>query len=98
LPWDQLAIWAITVGSNMARATPFLGHEGPGAKLLYVGTYLIHSGSDARYLLLGQRFVGEMTLLRFYVLHCIAFPLVVATLIAIHFWRVRKDGGISGPL
>ena len=30
LPWDQLAIWAITVGSNMARATPFLGHEGPG--------------------------------------------------------------------
>ena len=28
LPWDQLAIWAITVGSNMARATPFLGHEG----------------------------------------------------------------------
>ncbi len=29
LPWDQLAIWAITVGSNMARATPFLGHEGP---------------------------------------------------------------------
>ena len=31
LPWDQLAIWAITVGSNMARATPLLGHEGPGA-------------------------------------------------------------------
>ena len=30
LPWDQLAIWAITVGCNMARATPFLGHEGPG--------------------------------------------------------------------
>ena len=25
LPWDQLAIWAITVGSNMARATPILG-------------------------------------------------------------------------
>src|SRR5512142_1456978 len=23
LPWDQLAIWAITVGSNMAGATPF---------------------------------------------------------------------------
>jgi quinol-cytochrome oxidoreductase complex cytochrome b subunit len=37
LPWDQLAIWAITVGSNMARATPFLGHEGPGASLLRLG-------------------------------------------------------------
>ncbi len=29
LPWDQLAIWAITVGSNMARATPLAGNEGP---------------------------------------------------------------------
>ena len=37
LPWDQLAIWAITVGSNMARATPFLGHEGPGQQLLTIG-------------------------------------------------------------
>ena len=44
LPWDQLAIWAITVGSNMARATPFLGHEGPGAQLLRLGDVpLIHA-------------------------------------------------------
>ena len=103
LPWDQLAIWAITVGSNMARATPFMGYEGPGSKLLFVGlgdhrVELIHSGSDARFLLLGARFVGEQTLLRFYVLHCVALPLAVSLLIAIHFWRVRKDGGISGAL
>jgi len=44
------------------------------------------------------RFVGEATLNRFYILHCVAIPLVVAGLIAIHFWRVRKDGGISQPL
>src|SRR3989337_1340487 len=31
LPWDQLAIWAVTVGTNMAGATPFLGAEGPAA-------------------------------------------------------------------
>ena len=37
LPWDQLAIWAVTVGTNMARATPFLGHEGPGAAMLAIG-------------------------------------------------------------
>ena len=99
LPWDQLAMWAITVGSNMARATPFLGNEGPGNQLLNVGGFdLITSGSDARFLLLGERFVGEMTLNRFYILHCVAIPLVVAGLIAIHFWRVRKDGGISQPL
>src|SRR5207253_8826977 len=99
LPWDQLAIWAITVGSNMARATPFLGHEGPGATFLKVGDVsLIHSGSDARFLLLGGRFVSGETLLRFYVLHCVAIPVAVALLIAVHFWRVRQDGGMSGPL
>src|SRR6266404_4060677 len=99
LPWDQLAIWAITVGSNMARATPLMGHEGPGATFLVVGDLpLIHSGSDARFILLGGRFVSGDTLLRFYVLHCVAIPLAVGLLIAVHFWRVRKDGGISGPL
>ena len=29
LPDDQLGFWAVTVGTNMARATPILGHEGP---------------------------------------------------------------------
>jgi quinol-cytochrome oxidoreductase complex cytochrome b subunit len=99
LPWDQLAIWAITVGSNMARATPILGHEGPGQQLLNIqGIDMITNASDARFALLGARFVGEETLNRFYILHCIAIPLAVSLLLAIHFWRVRKDGGISGPL
>jgi len=99
LPWDQLAIWAITVGSNMARATPILGHEGPFAgNLTWDGVQLVHAGNDARFALIAGRFVGEATLLRFYVLHCVGIPLAVAFLIAIHFWRVRKDGGISGPL
>jgi cytochrome b6 len=99
LPWDQLAIWAITVGSNMARATPLMGVEGPGASMLALnGVNLITSGSDAKFALLGGRSVGEMTLNRFYVLHCVAIPLAVTLLIMIHFWRVRKDGGISGPM
>jgi quinol-cytochrome oxidoreductase complex cytochrome b subunit len=99
LPWDQLAMWAITVGTNMARATPFLGHEGPGAAMLKLGDIsMVHAGDDIRFALIGGRFVGAGALLRFYVLHCIAFPLVAALLMTIHFWRVRKDGGISGPL
>src|SRR5881398_3026430 len=66
LPWDQLAIWAITVGSNMARATPLLGHEGPGSALLALGDIkMVTAGSDARFALLGGRFVGEGALLRF---------------------------------
>jgi quinol-cytochrome oxidoreductase complex cytochrome b subunit len=99
LPWDQLAIWAITVGTNMARATPFLGHEGPGAALLSIGDInLVHAGSDVRFALLGGRFVGEAALLRFYVLHCIGLPFIIVIFMAVHFWRIRKDGGISTPL
>jgi len=99
LPWDQLALWAITVGSNMARATPMVGLEGPGAQLLTVdGIDMISSSSDARYGLLGERFVGEFTLNRFYVLHCVAIPLAACVLMAVHFWRVRKDQRYVRPL
>ncbi|MBI4553851.1 MAG: cytochrome b N-terminal domain-containing protein [Candidatus Latescibacteria bacterium] len=99
LPWDQLAMWAVTVGTNMARATPFVGYEGPGAALLKLGDInLVHSADDVRFALLAGRFVGEATLLRFYVLHCVAIPFVATILMAVHFWRIRKDGGISGPM
>src|SRR6478609_6017777 len=48
LPWDQLAIWAITVGSNMARASPGAGNEGPVSSLIKLGGVpLIHAGDDA---------------------------------------------------
>jgi len=99
LPWDQHAMWAVTVGSNMARATPLLGHEGPGASLLKLGDIsLINAGNDMRFALLAGRFVGAGALLRFYVLHCVGIPVVAIILMAVHFWRVRKDGGISGPV
>ncbi|MBI4575385.1 MAG: cytochrome b N-terminal domain-containing protein [Planctomycetes bacterium] len=102
LPWDQLAMWAITVGSNMARATPLLGYEGQGQDLLDPllgpGFEVVHDGSDARFALLAGRFVGEAAILRFYVLHCIFIPFIAVILMSVHFWRVRKDGGVSGPL
>jgi quinol-cytochrome oxidoreductase complex cytochrome b subunit len=76
-----------------------IGHEGPGANLLkWDDIQFVTSGDDIRYALLGGRFVGEGTLLRFYVFHCIFVPVIVMVLMAVHFWRVRKDGGISGPL
>jgi len=99
LPWDQLSLWAVTVGTNMAGAAPLVGANGPGRELIASGgQHLISSGSDIRHLLLGAGSVGEETLNRFYVLHCIALPLLAMFLMSLHFWRVRKDGGISGPL
>jgi len=99
LPWDQLAMWAVTVGTNMAQATPFLGSQGPGSGMIQIGgVHLVDSGSDVRFALIGGRFVSEATLLRFYVFHCVLIPLVAAVFMAVHFRRIRKDGGISGPL
>jgi quinol-cytochrome oxidoreductase complex cytochrome b subunit len=79
LPWDQLALWAVTVGTNMMGYTPVFGQE-------------------VRFVLLGGKEIGSETLLRWYVLHVLFLPFVIVIFMAIHFWRVRKDGGISGPL
>lgn len=79
LPWDQLALWAVTVGSNMASFVPVIG-------------------AQVKFGLLAGAEVTAATLLRFYVLHVLAFPFIIVIFMAVHFWRVRKDGGISGPL
>jgi cytochrome b6 len=92
LPDDQLGFWAVTVGTNMARATPLLGHEGPFGTQLGMTPF-----NDVRFALLGGSIVDSNALLRAYIWHCIAIPLIAAILMAVHFWRVRKDGGISGP-
>jgi quinol-cytochrome oxidoreductase complex cytochrome b subunit len=76
----------------MVGAAPFVGHEGPFAELTGVSR-----DDDARAWLLGGDEVGSAALLRFYVLHCVFLPLALALGCVLHFWRVRTDGGISGP-
>ena len=78
LPWDQLAFWAITVGTAIAGYAPIIG-------------------KDIQFLLMGGTSVGQEALLRFYVLHVAVLPAALTLLIAIHFWRIRKDGGLSRP-
>jgi len=63
-----------------------------------MATYAPLLSQQGSLFLLGGIEVGQGTLLRFYVLHVIAFPLVAAILMIVHFWRIRKDGGISGPV
>lgn len=79
LPWDQLAVWAVTVGTNMMGYTPVFGRQ-------------------VKFVLVGGGEVGPPTLIRWYVLHVLALPFVIVILMSVHFWRIRKDGGISGPL
>jgi quinol-cytochrome oxidoreductase complex cytochrome b subunit len=79
LPWDQLALWAITVGTNIAGAAPILGGQ-------------------SRLVLIGGFDVGPNALIRFYTLHVIALPLLAAIFMSVHFWRIRRDGGLARPL
>jgi len=79
LPWDQIAYWAVTIGSNMASYVPIFSRP-------------------SQLIIFGAIEVGQNTLLRFYVLHVVLLPLAGAIFLTVHFWRIRKDGGISGPL
>src|SRR5215472_15041888 len=92
LPDDQLGFWAVTVGTNMARATPLLGHQGPFGAQLGMTPF-----NDVRFALLGGSIVDANALLRSYIWHCIGIPIIASIFMGVHFWRVRKDGGISGP-
>jgi quinol-cytochrome oxidoreductase complex cytochrome b subunit len=79
LPWDQLALWAITVGTNMVGSAPVLGDS---------VVFVMRGGFE----------VGPNALIRFYTLHVIGLPLVAAIFMAVHFWRIRRDGGMARPL
>jgi quinol-cytochrome oxidoreductase complex cytochrome b subunit len=76
LPWDQLAYWAITVGTSIASYAPTMGEI-------------------IKKILLGGPEVGQESLTRFYGLHIMVIPALLALLISLHLWRVRKDGGLA---
>jgi ubiquinol-cytochrome c reductase cytochrome b subunit len=72
LPWDQLAYWAVTIGSSMAEAAPLFGSA---------VNLLVRGGVD----------IGAGTLLRFYLLHIFALPMLTIIFISIHYYAVRKQ-------
>ena len=90
LPWDQLAFWAATIGANIASSprelTDALGI-----------TSWFDPGGLMKELLLGADDVGQPALTRFYLLHVMILPLLLVWLAAVHFWRIRKDGGLARP-
>ncbi|MCP5099093.1 MAG: cytochrome bc complex cytochrome b subunit [Chloroflexi bacterium] len=78
LPWDQLAYWAVTVGTSLLSYIPVVGTA--------VSNFL-----------LGGPEVGQNALRNFYAIHVAVLPAVMILLMSYHFWKVRKDGGISQP-
>lgn len=91
LPWDQLAYWAVTIGSNIAASAREL------TDLLGI-TSFVDPGGFMKKLLIGGENVGQPALSRFFTLHVIFLPLSMIVLLSLHFWRIRKDGGLSRPL
>ncbi len=90
LPWDQLAYWAVTIGSNIAASAREL------TDALGI-TQHFDPGGFVKSLLIGGETVGQTALSRFFMLHVIFLPLTFLILTSWHFWRIRKDGGISRP-
>ncbi|NJN96008.1 MAG: cytochrome bc complex cytochrome b subunit [Anaerolineales bacterium] len=49
LPWDQLALWAVTIGTSMAEAAPLIGYQ---VNLILRGSQDIGAGGLLRFYLL----------------------------------------------
>ncbi|MFQ5720492.1 MAG: cytochrome b N-terminal domain-containing protein [Acidobacteriota bacterium] len=49
LPWDQLAYWAVSVGTNMVKATPLLG---PPARFVLLGGNIVGENALLRFYVL----------------------------------------------
>ena len=80
LPWDQLAFWAVTIGTSMAEAAP------PEV----VGTNL-------NLLLRGAPDIGAGGLLRFYLLHVFALPIITLIFLGVHYYKVILHGHSLPP-
>ncbi len=80
LPWDQLAFWAVTIGTSMAEAAP------PEVV-----------GTNVNLLLRGSPDIGAGGLLRFYLLHVFALPLITAIFIGVHYYKVVLHGHSLPP-
>lgn len=95
------------VGCILGLLTVFLSYTGyllPWDQLAFwgvkVGTEiakLAPGGALIRGILLGDTDVGSEALVRFYVLHVAVLPAIMGFLIAVHFFRIRKDGGLARP-
>ncbi len=60
-------------------------------------SYIPFVGPEISRLLLADAQVGQGALSNFYAAHVAVLPVVTFLFLAYHFWKVRKDGGISQP-
>jgi cytochrome b-561 len=62
LPWDQLAYWAVTVGTNIAKSIPFVGE---GIRYVLLGGHEIDQNALIRFYVLHCFFLPTFVLILF---------------------------------
>jgi quinol-cytochrome oxidoreductase complex cytochrome b subunit len=99
--------WLIGVALFLlALAFNFTGYLLPWDQLAYWAitictgliSYIPVIGAPLSRLVLAGPQVGQGALTNFYALHVAVLPVATVAFTAVHFWKVRKDGGISQPL
>jgi len=99
--------WLIGIGLLvLVLAANFTGYLLPWDQLAYwaitVSTtllsYIPRIGEWLSRFLLGGPQVGQGALSNFFALHVVVIPLITVLMMAYHFWKVRKNGGLSQPI
>lgn len=90
LPWDQLSYWALVIVANIIQSPKELTDMLGITKYFDIGGFM-------KELLLGGSVPGKESLTRVYLLHIVLLPLFLFVFLGVHFWRIRKDGGLTKP-
>jgi len=95
LPWDQLSLWAVTIGASMVEAIPtpyplnLLGDK------LFGDQYFI--GTMVNNIVRGGPQFNANGLLRWYLVHVLGLPLVAFIFIGVHYYKVVLQGHSLPP-
>lgn len=90
LPWDQLSYWALVIVANIIQSPKEV------TDVLGITKYF-DMGGFSKELFLGGLTAGKESLTRVYLLHIMLLPLFMFIFLGVHFWRIRKDGGLTKP-
>jgi quinol-cytochrome oxidoreductase complex cytochrome b subunit len=90
----------------LALISNFTGYLLPWDQLAYwaitvstnLMSYIPVIGFEMRNFFLGGPQVGQNALSNFYALHVVFIPFLLIIILSYHFWKVRKNGGISQPI
>ncbi len=90
LPWDQLSYWALVIVANIIQSPKEITDSLGITKFFDIGGF-------SKELFLGGLTAGQESLTRVYIFHIMLFPIFLFIFLGVHFWRIRKDGGLTKP-